>query len=410
MTLERRLREQLEAEGQRLPEPPDRLQRVVRTGRRRRHLQNTTLGLVGVAVVLGAGAGWRAVTATRVAFEPGATPTATVTDDTAPPRPTAIPTPLPTFTPTAQPSPASTEDPRPAVPTVRVADLGAPVLAYNPGGSRLTLRRDTEEHLVWSGKVEGVIDDGRNGVVIQSARRLVWIPDINTPQPQTIVQADTAVSLRSMLPDGRVLYSTFQEPEDPEDAEGSLEHFFAVPLAAGSEPELITSESAHEAWTIGPATTAAGDLVMASCHMLCSVYSWPDPSPRPLYNGGGDKAGPSAGIDAMDTTPGGDVIALAEYVPAEGIAPPELVLLDGETIEPLARLPLPVGKDVSWAGFTVSVSPNGQRVLVTMRPSASGASGAVAVPRRVFLIEDALTDAPHTSRVDFLYGVLQWLE
>ena len=409
MTLERRLREQLDAAGAGLEEPADRLDRVVRRGRRRRALQHTTMGLAAVVVVLGAGAGLRAATTTRVAFGPSAGPSATATVTAAPASPAATATPA--APPTSTPDAAPTTEPR--VPTIRVADLGAPVLAYNPGGRRLTLHRDGEEVLVWSGKIEAVTGDGADGVVVQADRRLIWIADVDAPEALTIVEADTAVTLRGMLPDGRVLYSTMQ---DAKDAEQSSELYFAVPLAAGAEPELVTTEGAYESWMVGPATTADGGMVMASCHMVCSLYTWPDeddtaPFADPVYNGGGSADGPSAGIDAIDATPDGAVIALAEYVPAEGIAPPAVALLDGTSMKSLARIPLPLSKGSSWGSFTISVSADGQRVLVSMRPSAtSEASGAVAVPRSVLLIEDALTDSPRTSRVDFPYGVLQWFD
>ena len=402
MTLERRLREQFDAAGQQLPEPDDRLDRVVRRGRRRRALTNATVGLAAVVVVMGAGAGWRAVTTTRVAFEPGATPSA-VSSDPASPAPTASPIAPPT--PADEPSPASTQRPDPQT-TVGLADLDAPVLTYNPGAPKLTLHRSGERVEVWSGTVGHVVAH-QGGVVIQSGRRLVWISEVNAPQPVTIVEANTTVTLRGMLRDGRALYSTIEEPPDPDDAEGTLEHFFAVPLAVDGEPELFADENAHEAWTVGPAATASGDLVMASCHMLCNLYSWPDPSPDPLYNGGGDKAGSSAAIDAIDATPDGDVVALAEYVPAEGIRPPEVALLDGTSLRELARISLPV--DALVSRFSISISADGQRVLAVLHPYAAGGEGGegVSLPAESFLIDGALSDAPRIRRLDFA-GVVQW--
>lgn len=406
MTLERRLREQLGAEAARLDEPADRLQRVVQRGRRRRLVQNATVGLTAIAVVVGAGAGLRSMTTTRVAFEPGATPSAIATS--APASPAATLEPQPTSSPTAEPG----ED----LATVRIADLGAPVLAYNPGVSGpnvpgLTLHRSGGSLQVWSETVGHVVVH-EGGVIFESGRRLIWIRDVEAPQPLTILEADTAVSLRGMLPDGRVLYSTFQDSEDPE---GALEHFFAVPLAVGSEPELITSEPAHEAWTVGPATNADGDLVMASCHMVCSLYSWPDeddaaPFADPVYNGGGDAQGPSAAIEAIDATPDGTVLALAEYVPTEGIRPPEVALLDGTSMRELARIPLPLDDSVSR--FSISVSADGQRVLALLHPYASGGEGGegVVLPPEAFLIDQALSDTPRIRRLAFTGGVVQWFD
>ncbi len=110
MSLERRLREHFDAAGERLTDPEGRLEGVARLGRRRRTVQNSAIGIAGVAVVLGAGVGLRNMNTDRVAFTPGPTPSAAATTASETPTALAKPTTEPTAIP--QPSePAASEAP-----------------------------------------------------------------------------------------------------------------------------------------------------------------------------------------------------------------------------------------------------------------------------------------------------------
>ena len=403
MTLERRLREQFDATGDRLPEPADRLERVVQRGRRRRLVQNTTLGLTAVAVVLGAGAGWRAVNTTHVAFEPGATPSATVASDAATPTAAPTPTPAATIAPTADPSPASTERPDPTE-RVAISDLGTEVLTYESGAKGLSLHTSDGEQVLWSGRVNVALPDNKGGAVLQSDNTIVWVAAGD--DPITVVALDRPLELRAVLQD-RVLYSV----PDTKRAENMVERYFIVELASGAEPELFETEGSFESWSIGPAALADGSFVMAGCHMMCSISAWSDndttvPFQEPLYNGGGGKQGAGAAIEGLTATPDGAFLGWVDYLPMPGLEPPELVLFDGVSVKPLARIVLPVNVNRQLGRLTVSLSADGQRVLVTVLPPQMGPGQTTNVRHLTFLVDRALT-APRVRIVD-APGIVRW--
>ena len=137
---------------------------------------------------------------------------------------------------------------------------------------------------------------------------------------------------------------------------------------------------------------------MASCHLLCSLWPWPetDGGAKPLYDR-------TTSIEGLTSNPDRTLLAFVES--REVIrerAVPHLVVLDAATFEPLQRLKLPVGPDTLSGVAVVSMSPDGQRILVAIDPPPRSGT-----PRTTFLVDDALTAEPQIRRVDFR-GVVQW--
>jgi len=233
----------------------------------------------------------------RVVFTPGPTPSAAATTASETPTALAKPTTEPTAIP--QPSePAASEAPSKG-PLDRVAmqDFGAPVLAYGGRALGLTVYRQ-DGLLIWSGKVDLAIADNVGGLVLQSGKTILWMPEADARRTTKLVETDDPLALRTMLPDGRVLYSM----ADTKRSEDMVERFYAVALAQGGEPQLIATDPAFEREAVGPAATADKGFVMARCHLMCSIYAWPDddttfPFAEALYHGGGSKQGPNAAIE-----------------------------------------------------------------------------------------------------------------
>ncbi len=145
---------------------------------------------------------------------------------------------------------------------------------------------------------------------------------------------------------------------------------------------------------------------MASCHLLCSIYAWPDdddvaPFPDALYHGGGGN-GPNAAIEGLTSDDGATLVA---FVESNDMLPsgPELVVLDAATFAERRRLPLPVDPNTRLGAAVVSLSGNGQQILVSIGPSPSGTT-----PRTTFFIDGALRADPSVQRVDYR-GVIRWL-
>ena len=219
----------------------------------------------------------RSLDESRVEFEPAAPLTESTRASAASPDATrsAAESPRPTARPMKSP------DPTPSRPhdegmteTLGVIDLSAPVLAYGPSDDdQFQLIHRDRQRVLWSDGVGAALPDGQGGVVLQPVGEavLVWLPTGEETRPVRLVEAAGELLLRGVLPDGRVLYSV--RPEDEDMSEASVEEFFAVTLAEGTEPELVGSTGALEHWTVGPAATADGQLVHAGCHLHCSL--WP---------------------------------------------------------------------------------------------------------------------------------------
>ncbi len=404
MSLERRLRQHFGDAGKGLPAPTGRCEEVTRRGRRRRTVQNSVIGIAGVVAVLGAGFGLRNLNTARVVFDAGPTPSTAAVSET----PTAVagPTTEPTTIP--RPSEPAASEARPEEPVDRVAmqDLGAPVLAYGGRTRDLKVYREDGDLAIWSGKVDMAIADNAGGIVLQSGKTISWVPEADARRTTKLVETDSPLALRTMLPDGRVLYSM----ADTKRSEDMVERFYAVALAQGGEPQLIATDPAFEREAVGPAATADAGLVMASCHLMCSLYAWPDddttfPFAEALYHGGGSKGGPLAAIEGLTATPDGRVIGMVESQPAPGSEPPQLVLLDGTSFKPLAAITLPFDEERYVGAADVSLSADGQRVLVSVESHPGSTTRPV---RDTFLIEGAITDTPRLRRVDF-DGVVRWL-
>jgi hypothetical protein len=388
MSLEDRLRQHLDTEARRVPEPPDGLAAVRRRGRRRRVAERagvvTALLLMAVAVPVG----WQAFEDPAIRLGPGETPTPTPV--------TTAPTPADPGHP-GPPTPADEATPVALSPT----KLGAPVLAWGPGAGDRLERIDAEGRTVlWDGPVAAALPDGRGGVVLQPAGRAAvrWLPDGDAAAEVPLAEADV-LTLRGLLPDGRVLYS-LRSGDRQEDTES----FFAVALAEGAQPELLATTSAHESWRVGPAFAVDDRPIVAACHLHCSL--WADlaeapPEAEPLYRG--------LAIEGLTATPDGAVLAFVEHDPVlaqdPGGPPPELVLLDGASFAELARVALPWQAGAPVGAPVVALSAHGHRVLVSLGTDVPSTS-AVA-PTTPFLVEDVLTEAPRVIPVDFT-GALRW--
>ncbi len=403
MSLERRLREHFEAAGQGLSDSEGRLEGVVRRGRRRCTIQSSAIGIAGV---LSASWGLRNMNAARVVFDAGPTPPAAATTASETPTALAQPTAAPTAIPRPSEPAASEARPEEPVDRVGVQDLGAPVLAYGGRTRDLKVYRQDGSSAIWSRKVDMAIADNAGGVVLQSGKTISWVPEADAGRTTKLVETGDPLALRAMLPDGGVLYSM----ADTKRSEDMVERFFAVWMAQGAEPQLLATDPAYELWAVGPAATTDTGLVMASCHLMCSLYAWPDddttfPFAEALYHGGGSKGGPGAAIEGLTATPDGRVIGMVESEPVAG-DPPQLVLLDGTSFKPVARITLPVDEENYVGAADVSLSADGQRVLVSVESNPVSATRPV---QNTFLVEDAMTRNPQLRRVDFA-GVVRWLQ
>lgn len=321
-------------------------------------------------------------------------------------RPEPVPTTLPSSTsspPTAPATtaPGTTDPPAPESETMAVEDLGSPILAYGYADREelVVIEREGQRALM-SGRVEAVRPDGRDGLLAQTEEGAIeWVPDLTSDTSITLAREEE-ILLRGTLPDGRALYSL--RPPVDETSDSSVERFFAVELAQGSEPEEVATAPALESWIVGPAFTADSEPVHAACHLHCSL--WPGLAEAgqgsdPLYHGGGGVA-PATGIDGLAATRDGRLVGFVEYDPVldGGV---RLVVLDGATFEVVSRQPLPVDGDDPIDRATVSLSADGQRILV-------GLSGP-ARPPTSHLISGALTDSPRLSRLD-IDAHLAWLD
>lgn len=382
MSLERRLRAHLDRAAGQLPSPPDRMDAVVARGLRRRRKQRAAVAATAAAVLIAVPLLIRGMGGTAVDFElvePGPQPTPT---GEAPP-PSPAPTPD-----------ESAEEPADAL---SPSDLRAPVLAYGPfeHDQLHIIDRDGGER--FGVPVDAAFPDGQGGVVYQPPSGEVRWSGADEPLVD-LGRSDGELILRGMLPGGRVLYSV--RPPEETLGEGDVEDFFAVALAGDTEPDHLESTDAFERSIVGPAAAADGGLVHASCHLHCSL--WPglaEPlTDEPVYDG--------LTIDGLTATPDGQVVAFVEHdltLEDDG-SPPELVLLGGASFAELARIEL-LGDEPQRGGVpTLSLSADGQRVLVGL-----GASGPPAVPTSAYLVDRALTDAPRIVPVDFA-GALRWMD
>lgn len=390
MDPERRLREHLGAAAAGLPDPGDHLDTVKRRGRRRR------LGQTAVAVA--------AVTAVAVALPTAVSRVGRTAVDFAPAGPAPAASEGPSELMSTPPGvPAETDPPATEEP-VAAEDLGASVLRYGPQDLKVV---GDEEMLVYSGAVDMALADGRNGVVLQVGKRLLWFPESDPRRSVQLLKADGPMALRMILPDDRVLYSV----RDREISDNMKERFYAVALAEGAEPEHLAEVFAYESWTSGPAATADDTFVHGACHLLCTLYAGLAEEPQgaePLYYGGGGDIGPETAIDGLTATPDGTVLAFVETTPTyhEGLPPPTLVVLDGTTLEPLARVELPLTPQArrrmeEGSGLPipqVSLSADARRVLVSMD--------------RILLVENALRPTPEIRIVDDRGqgAVMRWLD
>lgn len=402
MTLERRLRQHFQMAGAGIDEPEADLQRVVQRGRRRRSVQQAAVAAATLSIGVLAVLGLQGMSRSNVEFAPAAPP-ATATPSPAP-QPSGAPSPTP------RPS-QSTQAPAPVVPSIDPRNLGATVMAYGANDG-LSVIDGAGAERAWSEPVAVAFPDARGGVVLQTrAGDVVWVPDASPGSRLDYVtdaaaRGERELTLRGVDPGGSILFST--RPAKRYD-EGITERFFAVPLDGAGGPELLSTEGAYESWSVGPAAAADGH-VMASCHLLCSLYRWPHeddtfPFPDAVYHGGGGKGGPNAAIEALTATPDGRLLAFVEDRDMVDQVP-DLVVLDGATFKERLRLPLPVGKKTGIGGAVVSPSSDGQRILVSVDPPRQATA---PVPRTTYLVDDALTGEPVVRRVN-VRGVVRWLD
>jgi hypothetical protein len=361
MNIEDRLREHLDHAAEALPSPPDRLDRVTRRGRRRLAqrggaLVATAALLVAVPLVL------RGFDRANVEFdpaEPGPAPPVTDTDEEHAEAPLAL------------------------------SDLGAPVLAWGPYEHDQLLRIGAAGEEVVAGPVDAAFPDGQGGAVFKPAglAEVRW-----SGHARPVAEADDALTLRGLLPDGRVVYSVRSDRI----GEDEVERFFTLTLAEDAQPEHLVLTGVLERTILGPIVAADGRLVYSSCHIHCALWEGvldPPFGAEPLYQG--------LTIDGLTATPDGRVLAFVEYDLVLQTAP-ELVLLDGSTFEELARVGLPGETEERMGVAVVSLSPDAQRVLVSL-----GASGEPGVPTTPYLVEAPLGAEPTVQPIDFA-GALRW--
>ncbi len=412
MTLERRLRQHFDTVGAELGEPEADLQRVMQRGRRRRSVQQAAVAAATLSIGVVAVLGFQGMSRSNVEFAPAAPPTAT-TSPTPQPSVTPSPTPEPTVAPSSTPRPSqSAKAPPPVVESIDPRKLGATVMAYGPGDDGLFLIDSAGADLTWPEPVTAAFPDTRSGLVLQTrSGDVVWEPLHGSTERRLDYVTDPAaagktdLTLRGVDPDGSILFST--RPAKRYD-ESITERFFAVPLDGAAGPELVATEGAYESWSVGPAPVVDGHVI-ASCHLLCSLYRWPDdddtfPFPDAVYDGGG-KGGPNAAIEGLTATPDRTLLAFVEDNDMLDQVP-DLVVLDGATFKERLRLPLPVGKNTGIGGAVVSPSSDGQRILVSIDPPRQEME---PVPRTTYLVDDALTPEPVVRGVDFR-GVVRWLD
>ena len=279
---------------------------------------------------------------------------------------------------------------------VSLRELGAAVLTH--GGDGVRFHESGAARLVWPDPVRIAVPDGDGGVVLEADKTIVWVPRGDPARAITLVdRGKDWPFLRGLLPDGRAVFSI----TDRTDGEDRKERLFAIALAAGAEPDLLAATPAFQSWTTGPAVVADGTFVHASCHVVCTLR-------RGMADAGPDTMVPGwvqeqqAAIDGLVSTPDGGVIAFVMTTPAppDSASPPRLVLLDGESFEPINVVDLPVTPEArrrydagqSMTIPEVSISADGDRVLVSFD--------------NVYVIDDALT-RPQISIVDFT-GVVRW--
>ena len=388
MDPERRLREHLDTVAARLPEPHDSYDHVVRRGRRRRVAVTSAVSVASVVALLAVPVTLRSLDRTTITFDPAEQPPATTPATEA------------TASPTASPTPTSA----PAAAPIDVGELGAPVLAYGPfDHSRLALIDGEDEQLLVSRPVDVALPAGDGQVVYQPAStpELHWVSTAENVARPWRNEHPQQLLLRAVLPDGRVVYSV--RPQDGEEVDDrATEEFFTLAPVEDATPEPFGTRPAYESWTLGPAVAADGDLVAGACHLHCALRPWrrlAEPAldyEDPLYDG--------RAIEGLTSTPDGRVIGFVEFdhVLLESGQLPQLVLLDGASFAELARLDLPLAPGASPGGSTVSLSADGQRVLVSM--------GAADAPTtRPYLVRRALTRQPRVVPVDF-EGTVRWFD
>ncbi|MGI8575945.1 MAG: hypothetical protein ACR2MA_11555 [Egibacteraceae bacterium] len=120
------------------------------------------------------------------------------------------------------------------------------------------------------------------------------------------MEASGELRLRLILPGERVLYSV--RPRGPLN-EGSEEEFFVVALAEGAQPELLSSAGAYQSWTVGPAVAAERQLVHASCHLRCTLWSGLANPPE----GATARYDNDTAIEGLTSTPDGRLLGFVEF-------------------------------------------------------------------------------------------------
>lgn len=403
MNLERRLKGHFDAVGGGVGEPDFDVERVMQRGRRRRRVQMAAIGVNMMVVVLAAVVGFRALTAVNVDFAPAAPPSGHVASPTAGAPTPSAPATESEVAATPSPFPSSATE-RPSTASVEVIDpreLGTTVFAYGAADNEgLRLIDSAGSDLTWPGRVALAIPDGSGGIVVQArSGDIVWEPLDRKAMPLDHIkdpQRDrAAVALRDVESDGSVVYSTHL----PGYSEDSVANIFSVGLEGGT-PELLGTEPTYESWFVGPVATSDGRL-LAGCHLLCSLGHWPDsPQNKPVHGEGAEVA-----IEALDVADHGQLVALVESNEMSKSIP-QLVVLEVGTWKERLRLPLPVDKTTRSAGAVISMSSDGERILVSLD---SPRRATQPVPRKTFLVDDALGDNPVVRRVDY-EGVVRWLD
>ena len=372
-----KLQEDVIAAARGLPAAPDRLNSVVRRGRRRRMARRgiAVLAVVAALVVVSPLA-WSAISEPDVRLVP------------AEPLESADSTP-------SQREPVTGEDA-----TSRHVDvLGAPVLLYGEpterDGHLVLLAEGERRQIVWPGRAEVVFPDGQGGVVLQPANSevVLWLPNGSEVPQIPLAETDEALTLRGVLPDGRVVYSV--RPEAGAVEGGDLEELFAVVPSEDPQPELLATSDAS--FMVGP-VRAGARVVLGSCSPECVLHPLQSQGEEePLYEG--------RSIGGLSATAGGGVVVFVEYPAAEdgqAAGPAELVVLDGGSFDELNRIPLPEQRRYgSDSTFLVSPSDDGQRILIGV------GTGGQPVPAQTWLVEEALSAEHRVIPVEEA-GVVRW--
>ncbi len=243
MSLETRLRRELQAEEARLAPPPGDLDRVVRRGRRKKMAAAVgnvllILALTGVTALL-----VRSVGRERPVTEEEPAPTVTTLSTT----PTATTAPGPSTTPTTKP--VTTTMPQAAL------SSGNLIVAGQEG---ISVVRDGQTEVVYDLATRLALDDLRGGVVFQlqvsSPTTILWLP-AGATQPEELAVPGGTETLQlhdvAIIEGSPTVVYTRRSGTTPED---TTEELFVHDLATGQSRQVVRVGG----WESGPSQVSYG--------------------------------------------------------------------------------------------------------------------------------------------------------